>query len=144
MTTGKTIALTRQTFVDKVMSLLFNMLSRLVITFLPRSKHLLITLCLYLYAWWWFSAWPWHEKKKGRREEERRKGREIRKDLEGEKKEKSIFFYFLFPSFTEIYLRYNILPETGVQHGDLINVYITKRSPQWLVSIHLTHFFFPL
>ena len=42
MTTGKTIALTRQTFVDKVMSLLFNMLSRLVIAFLPRSKHLLI------------------------------------------------------------------------------------------------------
>ena len=39
MTTGKTIALTRQTFVDKVMSLLFNMLSRLVITFLPRSKQ---------------------------------------------------------------------------------------------------------
>ena len=38
MTTGKTIALTRQTFVDKVMSLLFNMLSRLVITFLPRSQ----------------------------------------------------------------------------------------------------------
>ena len=38
MTTGKTIALTRQTFVDKVMSLLFNMLSRLVITFLPRNK----------------------------------------------------------------------------------------------------------
>ena len=43
MTTGKTIALTRQTFVDKVMSLLFNMLSRLVIIFLPRSKHLLIS-----------------------------------------------------------------------------------------------------
>ena len=43
MTTGKTIALTRQTFVDKTMSLLFNMLSRLVITFLPRSKHLLIS-----------------------------------------------------------------------------------------------------
>ena len=43
MTTGKTIALTRQTFVDKVMSLLFNMLSRLVITFLPRSKRLLIS-----------------------------------------------------------------------------------------------------
>ena len=43
MTTGKTIALTRQTFVDKVMSLLFNMLSMLVITFLPRSKHLLIS-----------------------------------------------------------------------------------------------------
>ena len=43
MTTGKTIALTRWTFVDKVMSLLFNMLSRVVITFLPRSKHLLIS-----------------------------------------------------------------------------------------------------
>ena len=43
MSTGKTIALTRWTFVDKVMSLLFNMLSRLVITFLPRSKHLLIS-----------------------------------------------------------------------------------------------------
>ena len=42
-TTGKTIALTRWTFVDKVLSLLFNMLSRLVITFLPRSKHLLIS-----------------------------------------------------------------------------------------------------
>ena len=45
MTTGKTIALTRWTLVGKVMSLLFNMLSRLVITFLPRSKHLLIS-CL--------------------------------------------------------------------------------------------------
>ena len=43
MTTGKTIALTRWTFVGKVMSLLFNMLSMLVITFLPRSKHLLIS-----------------------------------------------------------------------------------------------------
>ena len=43
MTTGKTIVLTRRTFVGKVMSLLFNMLSRLVITFLPRSKHLLIS-----------------------------------------------------------------------------------------------------
>ena len=43
MTTGKTIALTRWTFVDKVMSLLFNMLSRLFITFLPRSKCLLIS-----------------------------------------------------------------------------------------------------
>ena len=42
MTTGKTIALTKWTFIGKVMSLLFNMLSRLVITFLPRSKHLLI------------------------------------------------------------------------------------------------------
>ena len=47
MTTGKTIALTRRTFVSKVMSLIFNMLSRLVITFLPRSKHLLI-------SWQWF------------------------------------------------------------------------------------------
>jgi len=44
MTTGKTIALTRRTFVGKVMSLLFNMLSRLVITFLPRSK------CLFMAA----------------------------------------------------------------------------------------------
>ena len=43
MTAGKTIALTRQTFVAKVMSLLFHTLSRLVITFLPRSKHLLIS-----------------------------------------------------------------------------------------------------
>uniref|UniRef100_A0AC11E3E5 Uncharacterized protein n=1 Tax=Ovis aries TaxID=9940 RepID=A0AC11E3E5_SHEEP len=43
MTTGKTIALTRQNFVGKVMFLLLNMLSRLVITFLPRSKHLLIS-----------------------------------------------------------------------------------------------------
>ena len=43
MTTGNTIALTRWTFVGKVMSLLFNMLSRLVITFLPKSKHLLIS-----------------------------------------------------------------------------------------------------
>ena len=42
-TTGKTIALTRWTFLGKVMSLLFNMLSRLVITFLPRNKHLLIS-----------------------------------------------------------------------------------------------------
>ena len=45
MTTGKTIALTRWTFVGKVISLIFNVLSRLVITFLPRSKHLLI-------SWW--------------------------------------------------------------------------------------------
>ena len=43
MTNGKTIALTRRTFVGKVISLLFNMLSRLIITFLPRSKHLLIS-----------------------------------------------------------------------------------------------------
>ena len=47
MTTGKTIALTRGTFVGKVMSLLLNMLSRLLITFLPRSKHLLI---------WWLQS----------------------------------------------------------------------------------------
>ena len=47
MTTGKTIALTRWTFVDKEMSLLFNMLSRLVITFLPRSKHFLISWLLH-------------------------------------------------------------------------------------------------
>ena len=44
MITGETITLTRWTFVDKVMSLLFNMLSKLVITFLPRRKHLLISL----------------------------------------------------------------------------------------------------
>ena len=43
MTTGKTIALARQTFVGKVMSLLFNMLPRLIITFIPRSKRLLIS-----------------------------------------------------------------------------------------------------
>ena len=43
MTTGKTIALTRWTFVGKVISLLFNMLSRFVMAFLPRSKHLLIS-----------------------------------------------------------------------------------------------------
>ena len=43
MTTGKTIALTRQTYVGKVMSLLLNMLSMLIITFLPRNKHLLIS-----------------------------------------------------------------------------------------------------
>ena len=49
MTTGKTIALTRWTFVDKVMFLLFNMLSRLVITFLPRSNSLLISSMLYTY-----------------------------------------------------------------------------------------------
>ena len=48
MTTGKTIALTRQTFVSEVMSLLFNMLSRLVIAFLPRSKRLLIS---------WLQSW---------------------------------------------------------------------------------------
>ena len=43
MTTGKTIALTRQIFVGKIMSLVFNMLSRLVVTFLPRSKSFLIS-----------------------------------------------------------------------------------------------------
>ena len=51
MTTGKTIALTRWTSVGKVMSLLFNMMSRLVIAFLPRSKPLLIS---WLYSLWWF------------------------------------------------------------------------------------------
>ena len=51
MTTGKTIALTRWTFVYKVMSLLLNMLSRLVITFLPRSKRLLIS---------WLQKWEYH------------------------------------------------------------------------------------
>ena len=53
MTTGKTIALTRWTFVDKVMSLLFNMLSRLVITFFPRSKRLLIHGCNHHLQWFW-------------------------------------------------------------------------------------------
>ena len=54
MTTGKTIALTKQTFVGKVMSLLFNMLSRLVITFLPRSKHLLkFHGCSHHMQWFW-------------------------------------------------------------------------------------------
>ena len=53
MTTGKTTALTRQTFVGKVMSLLLNMLSRLVITFLPRSKRLLIHGCSHHMQWFW-------------------------------------------------------------------------------------------
>ena len=53
MTTGKTIALTRWTFFGKVMSLLFNMLSRLVITFLPRSKRLLIHGCSHHLQWFW-------------------------------------------------------------------------------------------
>ena len=53
MTTGKTIALTRWTFVDKVMFLLFNMLSRLVITFLPRSKRLLISWHNSHLQWFW-------------------------------------------------------------------------------------------
>ena len=53
MTTGKTIALTRQTFVGKVMSLLLNMLSRLVITCLPRSKHLLISWQQSPSKWFW-------------------------------------------------------------------------------------------
>ena len=76
MTTGKTIALTRWTFLRKVMSLLFNMLSRFVIAFLPRSKHLLIswlpspsavilepkkiksdTVCLFAMKWW--DGKPW-------------------------------------------------------------------------------------
>ena len=53
MTTGKTIALTRWTFVGKVMSVIFNMLSRLVITFLPRSKRLLISYCSNHLQWFW-------------------------------------------------------------------------------------------
>ena len=53
VTTGKTIALTRRTFVDKVMSLLFYMLSRLVIIFLPRSKHLLISWCSHHLQLFW-------------------------------------------------------------------------------------------
>ena len=53
MTTGKTKVLTRRTFVGKVMSLLFNMLSRLVITFLPRSKHLLISWLSHHLQWFW-------------------------------------------------------------------------------------------
>ena len=53
MTTGKTIALTRWTFVGKIMSLLFNMLSRMVITFLSRSKHLLICGCSHHLQWFW-------------------------------------------------------------------------------------------
>ena len=65
-TTGKTIALTRWTFVGKVMSLLFNMLSRLVITFLPRSKGLLISWLQSSSAekpsWWWI---PWHSAERG-------------------------------------------------------------------------------
>ena len=50
MTTGKTIALTRQTFVGKVMSLLFNMLSRFGIAFLPRSKRLLVSFYSHYYT----------------------------------------------------------------------------------------------
>ena len=53
MTTGKTIALTRQTFVAKVMSLLFNMLYRLVITFLPRSRCLWFHGCSHYLQWFW-------------------------------------------------------------------------------------------
>ena len=53
MTPGKTIALTKQTFVGKVMSLLFNMLSRLVIIYLPRSKCLLISGCSHYLQWFW-------------------------------------------------------------------------------------------
>ena len=53
MTTGKTIALTRQTFVGKVMSLLLNMLSRLVITFLSRSRCLLFHGCSHHLQWFW-------------------------------------------------------------------------------------------
>ena len=55
MTTGKTIALTRWTFVSKVMSLLFNTLSRFVMVFLPRSKHLLISCQQSPSQWFWSS-----------------------------------------------------------------------------------------
>ena len=55
MTTGKTLALTRWTFVGKVMSLLFNILSMLIITFLPRSKRLLMSCCNYHLQWLWSS-----------------------------------------------------------------------------------------
>ena len=55
MTTGKTLALTSRTFVGKIMSLLFNMPSRLVITFLPRSKHLLIS-WLQRFKWFFYSG----------------------------------------------------------------------------------------
>ena len=57
MTTGKTIALTRWTFVGKVIPLLFNMLSRLVITFFPRSKHLLISWLQSPSAVWFWRFW---------------------------------------------------------------------------------------
>ena len=53
MTTGKTIALTRRTFVGKVMSLLFNTLSGFVLTFLPRSKYRLISCCSHRLQWFW-------------------------------------------------------------------------------------------
>ena len=53
MTTGKTIALTRQTFVGKVIFLLFNMLSRFVIAFLPRNKHLFISWLCHYPQWFW-------------------------------------------------------------------------------------------
>ena len=59
LTTGKTIALARWTFVDKVMSLLFNILSRLVITFLPRSKRLLMLLQVSLYFLLFHSSPLW-------------------------------------------------------------------------------------
>ena len=53
MTTGKTRALTRWTFVDKIMSLLFNRLSRLAIAFLPRSKYLLVSCLSHHLQWFW-------------------------------------------------------------------------------------------
>ena len=63
MITGKTIALTRRTFVGKVMSLLFNMLSRLVITFLPRSERLLISRLqlpsAVMIVWWFLDDFWW-------------------------------------------------------------------------------------
>ena len=59
MTTGKTIALTRWTLVGKVMSLLLNMLSRLVVTFLPRSKRLLIYYRIHVQSPWLFPVEMW-------------------------------------------------------------------------------------
>ena len=56
MTTGKTLTLTRWTFVGKIISLLFNMLSRLIIAFLPRSKHLLISWLQSPSEWFWSPA----------------------------------------------------------------------------------------
>ena len=78
MTTGKTIALTRWTFVGKVMSLLLNMLSRLVITFLPRSKHLLISWLqssnckIDVYLILWETHLPKHTRKWEKTQEEKK------------------------------------------------------------------------
>ena len=90
MTTGKTITLTRWTFVGKVMSLLLNILSRLVITFLPRSKHLLIS---------WLQSPSAVILEQKERKKERKEGRkEGRKGgREGGRKEESLLLFPLFP-----------------------------------------------